>query len=70
MACLAGGVGLVQVERDAKQADVKAARAAELAETGRLTDALFLAEDVCAIEERYHDHQVWRPLSDAIAAAL
>src|SRR5690348_12635546 len=57
---------LPQVERDAKQAEAKAARAAELAEAGRLTEALRPAEEACAIEGRYHADLVWRPLCDAI----
>jgi len=58
----AAAESLAQVERDAKQAEGKAAKAAELAEAGRLTAALQLAEEACAIERRYHANLVWQPL--------
>ena len=58
---------LERVEQDAKQAEAKAARAAELAESKRLFEALTLVEEACALERRYHTHLVWQPLREAIA---
>jgi hypothetical protein len=61
---------LNRVESDANHAEAKAAKAAELAETGRLIDALKLAEESCDIERQYHSSLIWKPLCEAIAAAL
>lgn len=61
---------LAEVERDAKQAEAKAAKAAELAEGRKLAEALQLADQACAIERRYHTKLIWQPLRDEIAGAL
>ena len=67
---LAAAEWLSQVERDAQRATARAAKAAELAEAGKLPEALRRIEEACAIESQYHANLVWRPLREAIAAAL
>lgn len=61
---------LARVECQAKRAEAKAAQAAEVAEIGKLPEALRLAEEACGVERRYHVELVWQPLRDAIATAL
>ena len=61
---------LMQVEQDARQAESEAQTAASLAQNGKLRDALHCADRACAMEARYRRSLVWRPLRDAIEAAL
>jgi len=61
---------LKRVEQDASQAESEAQTATRLARSGKLRDALQCADRACAIEARYRKPFTWRPLRDAIEAAL
>ena len=58
------------VEQDARQAESEAQTAVHLARSGKLRDALQCADRACAIEAHYRTPHTWRPLRDAIEAAL
>ena len=61
---------LTRVEQDARQAESEAQTAVSLARKGKLREALQRADLACAMEARYHRSLAWRPLRDAIEAAL
>ena len=63
-------IWLRRVEQDAHQAESEAQTAVRLARNGKLRDALQCADRACAIEARYRRSLTWRPLRDAIEAAL
>jgi hypothetical protein len=58
---------LTQIEQDARQAEMCARAAVDLAARQSWPEALESADHACRIEARYHDHLVWQRLRDAIA---
>ena len=60
---------LTRVERDAREAESEALVATRLAASGGLREAFARAKRACALEARYHESSIWRPLCDAIEAA-
>jgi hypothetical protein len=61
---------LRRVEQDASQAESEAQTAADLATRGKLREALDHVKRACGIETRYRESSIWRPLRNAIEAAL
>lgn len=65
----AAAAWLSQVEQDARQAEVEAGRALDLANFGRWSASLEHAQNACAIESKYHSDLIWQPLCDALEEA-
>jgi hypothetical protein len=61
---------LQEIEQQARLAEEAAQQAVAQANAGDLRTALAWAQRACAIEAKYHEPLIWRPLRDAIATAL
>ncbi len=61
---------LTRVEKEAQEAETEAGIALALASTGQFREALFHAQQACAIETRYHSQPVWQPFCKALEQVL
>jgi hypothetical protein len=61
---------LTRIEKEAQQAETEAGIALALASTGQFREALFHAQQACAIETRYHSQPVWQPFCRALEQVL
>ncbi len=61
---------LTRIEQEAQEAESEAGIALALASTGQLPEALFHAQQACAIETQYHSQLIWQPFRKALERVL